>query len=245
MKTIQYMIVSDHESTMVQLQRMLNQCQRDKMVFRGSAHPLRKAHPLVGEATPDMLFCHVGPVEDVGSFSPLFSHRSLSSHTELIFISEGPVPDYDHPGLEDKSVTWLVSPVEPDHFVRIVHQLAEKVVRRKTVQTLNGRISLKGMRGLLVADPAHVACIRADGHMARLMMVRGQTEVILQSIGSLEELFANGSFVRIDRSTLINLNWVDSVTVKKRTCLLRNGEQEYSIQLSRAGLVRLLEILQP
>jgi DNA-binding LytR/AlgR family response regulator len=245
MKTIQYMIVSDHEHTMVQLQKMLNQCQQDKMVFQGSAHTVRKARPLAGETMPDILFCHIGPVENVEHFSPLFSHRSFSSHTELIFISEGEEPECAHPGLENKSVTWLAAPVEQTHFVKIVHQLAEKIVRRKTAQSLNGRISLKGIRGLVVADPAHVACIRADGHLARLMMSRGQTEVILQSIGSLEELFPDGNFVRIDRSTMINLDWVDSVSVKKRTCLLRNGPQEYSMQLSRAGLTRLLDILKP
>ncbi len=237
------MILGDRERSAARLQVMINHCQAENLMLHGSAHAAGDALSFVRELRPDLLVWYVTSTADIRNIQFMCDRNTIPCHTEILVVSDHQHTEAIGSMLKGNQVSLVLRPVKMETFRTIVHRLAEKVTRKKMRVSLSGKVSLKGMKGPLIADPGNIAWMKADGHYTCLFMKSDHHEVILQNIGAVEELLCRESFVRIDRSTILNLTWVESVVVKKRMCVMRKGEHSFNIRLSKAGLERLMSIL--
>jgi DNA-binding LytR/AlgR family response regulator len=69
-------------------------------------------------------------------------------------------------------------------------------------------------------------------------------ELICQSMRSIESELPAKNFFRIDRSSLVNINIVESIDIKKQICILRENTYSQSVEMSLIGLKRLMARLE-
>jgi DNA-binding LytR/AlgR family response regulator len=107
--------------------------------------------------------------------------------------------------------------------------------QQKTVyRTATGRVFL---------NPSDIAYIRADGNYSQVTTFN-DTENILVSLSGMEQCLDDSSFVRVDRSTIVNSSLIYKLNAKRRICILRSSDgQTVSLELSKAGIDTLLKIL--
>lgn len=112
------------------------------------------------------------------------------------------------------------------------------------VEALRGngpsKIKLNTRSGYVLIDPSEVVYCQADGNYTRILQTRGNSEIITQNLGAIEEIFEGRSFFRASRSYLLNLRYLSRVDRKSCSCTLEYAGETCSIKIP-AQKVKMLE----
>lgn len=88
-----------------------------------------------------------------------------------------------------------------------------------------------------------IAYIRADGNYSRIVAFQTQ-DTVLESLATLEQTLNNDTFMRIDRSTIVNVKNIYKLNTKRRLCTFRSAEGvDIDFELSKVGINMLIDIL--
>lgn len=100
--------------------------------------------------------------------------------------------------------------------------LAHDIVRL-TERTQPQRLTLRTATGTIVVDIRDIAFFKADGNYSQLVTFRS-SDTVLVSLGTLEKMLSPDTFVRADRSTLVNIHHIAALHPKQRRCVFRSSE---------------------
>ena len=109
--------------------------------------------------------------------------------------------------------------------------------------TMAGKLSLRTASGKVSIVPADITYISADGNYS-LLCTFSNKEQVLESMSALEQLLDPTTFVRIDRSTIVNLQRVYKVNVKRHICtFISTAGTVMETELSKIGIDRLMQYM--
>jgi two-component system LytT family response regulator len=141
------------------------------------------------------------------------------------------------------AVDYLLKPVAPERLAeslaRVERQLAQAALPADPVV-----IELKTPKRTVLAHPAEIVALRADGDFTRVH-VAGQPEVMIwRSLAHFESLLPSPPFLRLGRSLIINRDRLRNIETPSRAeaRLALEGMAEPLI-LGRAAAARLREAL--
>jgi DNA-binding LytR/AlgR family response regulator len=95
------------------------------------------------------------------------------------------------------------------------------------------KISINTTTGFLMNEVEELLYCLADGAYTKLYFSNGVVEYTCYYLGRLEKILSEFNFVRINRSTIINLKKVRSVDRKKETIILGKGNNCVEFKVSR------------
>lgn len=122
--------------------------------------------------------------------------------------------------------------------------LAQDIVKM-TERTDEERLVLRTASGTIVAEVKDIACFKADGNYSQLVTFH-DSYTVLSSLGKLSKTLSPETFVRADRSTLVNIHNISRLQPKQRICVFRSTTgQEVEAQLLTPAFRRLQKYLQP
>ena len=105
---------------------------------------------------------------------------------------------------------------------------------------------------LLRVDLSSVVYFEADGNYTRLVSINGLSDMVCVSLGRMEELLAlrfkdePGSFVRIGKRYILNLNYVYRINILKQELTMSDQRNfSYSLSVSKVSLKALKDLLSP
>ncbi|HZP60963.1 MAG TPA: LytTR family DNA-binding domain-containing protein [Opitutaceae bacterium] len=217
-------LVDDEMPALKRLGRLLESSGRVK-VIGSTTNPAKAIEAMVGDP-PDILFLDI-EMPEIDGFELL---RRLSCHPVVIFTTA--YNQYALKAFEVNSIDYLLKPVEPDLLERALNKLERfrgatrpKWLEQPDVQNILQELS-RSMRDLQ-AGPLKRIPIRVDERIKFLDLARvthffardrltyatadNKTYCIDWTIAELEERFGGTKFVRIHRSALLNLDWLDEV----------------------------------
>ncbi len=120
--------------------------------------------------------------------------------------------------------------------------LAKDIVKM-TEKTFEDRITLRTASGTIVVKVQDIAYFKGDGNYSQIVTFYDR-DTVLQGLGALERMLDPETFVRADRSTLVNIHHVAGLLPKQRSCIFRSPSgQEVKTTLLAPAFKRLQELL--
>ena len=123
------------------------------------------------------------------------------------------------------------------------NELARDIVKM-TENTNTSKMTLHTINGTVIVEPTDVAYFKADGNYTQMVTFHG-TEMIIKGIGSLmDKTLDQKTFVRADRSTVVNIHNITQLIPRERRCIFRSSEgQELETTLLTPAFKRLEALL--
>ena len=120
--------------------------------------------------------------------------------------------------------------------------LAKDIVKM-TENAPDERITLRTASGTIVADVKDIAYFKGDGNYSQIVTFH-DTDTVLIGLGALTKMLSPETFVRADRSTLVNIHHVYRLLPKQRRCIFRSPTgQELETILLAPAFKRLQDLL--
>ena len=118
--------------------------------------------------------------------------------------------------------------------------------------TKNRRIIFNSRDELLRVDLSSVVFFEAEGNYTRIVSMNGLISLVYINLGKMEELLAlrfndsPGSFARIGKRYIQNLNYVYRINTLKQELILSDQRTfTHTISLSKIALKALKELISP
>ncbi len=141
------------------------------------------------------------------------------------------------------AVDYLLKPIDKNELALAITKAANNLSLAQPHPTAIGKLSLRTANGKVYILPADIAYISADGNYSTLCTFSNK-EQVLESMSTLEQLLDPTIFVRIDRSTIVNLQRVYKVNVKRHVCtFISTTGMVMETELSKIGIDRLMQYM--
>lgn len=239
MNSISYLIIEDEIKSRQTLLKKIDLCNLEELTCAGIAVNSEEATWLIGKNHPDVILIDIN-LPDKNGFECLEKIKEENYFPEIIFTSAYNENEYLLKALKTGPVNYLLKPIDINELKASFTKAISRVQLKQNKISAFGKKKLIGIKEVLYLKPEHIAYCRADGHYSNVFLTNGKLELICQSIGSIEKDLPSNIFFRIDRSSLININLVESIDLKKQTCLLRDNEFSLNVEISLIGLKRLM-----
>lgn len=210
---------------------------RPEVAIVGEADCVQTAGALIKELRPDGIFLDVRMPEADG-FDLL---ASLKDCPPVIFVTA--YAEYAARAFEVNAVDYLLKPVRPERLSQALRRLQAALGTAEPEQNPYGmtdRICLRTPERTLVAPLGDLIALQADKDFTRITIASTPPLLICQSLGVYERNLPNPPFLRIDRSTMLNLTRIHSLEISpsRGAKVFLNGSSN-PIALGRAALRRL------
>ena len=139
------------------------------------------------------------------------------------------------------AVDYLLKPVEPG---RLAESLARAERQLDRGPAASGVIALRTPKQTVLAQPAEIAALRADGDFTHVFIADQPAVMIWRTLGHFEGLLPSPPFLRLGRSLIINCDRLRKVETPSRAGgqITLEGMSE-PLVLGRTAAARLRETL--
>ncbi len=196
---------------------------------------------------PDLLFLDIQmPGKD--GFQVLEALKCTDVKPFVIFITA--FDKFAIQAVRAAAFDYLLKPVDSNELAIAVERFFSKQRQQQhdnnynilLNQTTRKKLKFNTTSGFTLIDPLDIIFIKADWNYSEIHLGRDKHEVVTLNIGAIEQLLAKCEFVRINRSTIININYLVEVKRMKRLCFLKKDGVtfEFTIPILR---IRFLERL--
>jgi two-component system, LytTR family, response regulator len=172
----------------------------------GEAESIDEAARLIPSLKPDVVFLDIQMPKDSGF--KLFDRVEVNF--KVVFVTA--FDNYAIRAFEVNALDYLLKPIRPERLTQTIARLSEKKNdRAPSKKSLNHDdyvfIQSQGRTGFLRVNS--IACIRVAGDYTELCIAKGERRSVLKSMNEWEEELPKQYFLRIHRSTIINLEYVE------------------------------------
>ena len=196
----------------------------DEHLARQAMRRLRAAHPdaeIVGEAAslaeaveaiertaPQLVFPDIALGGGGDGFDLL---AALERPPIVVFVTA--YAEHAVEAFAVNAVDYLLKPVEP---ARLAESLGRAERQLDRVPVASGVIALRTPKQTVLAQPAEIAALRADGDFNYVFIADQPAVMIWRTLGHFEELLPSPPFLRLGRSLIINCDRLRKVETPSR-----------------------------
>jgi two-component system LytT family response regulator len=211
-------VLDDEPLAVKRLCRILSEAGRFEVV--GTATEPTAAVAYLSKHTVDVLFLDI-QMPGMSGFELL---AKLPKQPLVVFTTA--FDQYALKAFEVNSIDYLLKPVEPDELKRVIDKLELRgaagpsdfqTILEKLASTLErpqpkylDRVACRAGSGIQIVSAARITHFFAEDKVT-WAAANGKTHAVDHTIAELEQKLDPRRFIRIHRSTLLNLDWVDEV----------------------------------
>ncbi len=246
LKQITAIIVDDEQDAIDSLYRIVSS-EIPEIVIIATAKSTQVALEIVIDKQPDLIFLDIQmPIND--GFWLAEKINKIRSSTSIIFVTA--YDEYAISAIKHAAFDFLTKPVIPQ-------LLKDSIDRYKTSNngtSLDQKLdSLKAFfnkdklkfntnNGFLLISPEEIIYCQADRNYCNIFISNGKNELVTVQLGVLEKKLLEESFIKINRSTIINLAYLEYFNQQEKKVTLRDTIQEYEIEVSSSGAKKLKKL---
>lgn len=233
-RTLRTIIVDDEERAINNLESLLKSFPQVQVIDK-STDP-EKALGKILIQKPDLLFMDIQMPEKTGFEIVAQVYRS-GLKPDIIFVTA--FDKYAITAIRYAAFDYLLKPVNHDELKNALDRLFEKTnetdkeerIKLLVEKTSRHQIKFANAGGFILIKPEDILYIQADWNYSEIYLDNEKKEVVTMNIGRLEDLLPREDFYRINRSIIINVNYLSRVNRIKRTAILIKDGQEYPIKI--------------
>jgi len=181
----------------------------DELQVIGIFNQPAKALNSINELKPDVLFLDV---EMPGMNGFQFLERLGSFDFEVIFTTA--YDSYTLEALRLSAVDYLLKPIDEEELKMAITRLRKRVVEKSAYKSLkkekinSNRLALTTAEGVYIVDKFNIMRVEAMSNYSVFILAGGKKIVVSKTLKEYETLLTEESFIRINRSVIINLSYV-------------------------------------
>lgn len=250
--SIRTIIVDDVELARERIRILLDD---DEIEIIGEAANGREAIKAIRDLQPDLIFLDI-QMPKIGGFE-VVETIGVEKMPTVIFVTA-----YDEFALrafEINAIDYLLKPFDEQRLKKAIQRAKRLIKREESDKDINKklarllsevktdpkylkRIPVKSSRGTTLILTEEIDWIGAAGHYLELHVGR-ENHLIREKISSIEERLDPENFIRIHRSTIVNINRIKSLHPLfngDQLIVLKSGQE---LNLSRTYYEKLMTIL--
>ena len=142
------------------------------------------------------------------------------------------------------AVDYLLKPIDKGELAAAIAKATDRAEAEIPNQpNLPEKLSFKTSNGRILIAADDIAYIKADGNYAKITTFLSQ-DLVLENLLSLQQRLPNDIFIRVDRSTIVNLSKVYRLNQQQHTCTLQSKDGKLQmLDLSKSGIEMLMEMM--
>ncbi len=200
---------------------------------------IEKALPQIIKQKPEAIFLNV---ERSGECVHEFIEKLHNESIYPLFIITTAFDQKAAHDIRNASIEYLINQSESlitknndEDLLKSEPNKASLNNKTNTLQHDILRIRLNTHNGFIMINPTDILYIKADWNYSDIYFVNKKHETISSNIGSIEKLLSKNQFFRINRSIIINLDYLIKVNRKTKKCIINHfgKEKEFCIPTRR------------
>ncbi|HEX2869097.1 MAG TPA: response regulator [Ignavibacteriales bacterium] len=218
------LVIEDEHSVRTSIRDLLEE--KNYKVF--SASDGREGVSLAKEILPDLIICDIMmPLMNGYEVIRELSKSNNTAAIPFIFLTaKAEMPDL-RTGMELGADDYLVKPFRALHLLNAIEARLNKSEKIREIFSLQmpeeekteaPRVLREDERLFVSAGPkaqfikvGDIVCIQAESEYSNILMADGSKVLIRRLLKEWEEVLPEASFLRIHRSTIVNLNFIEKV----------------------------------
>ncbi len=233
-------IIDDEPAAIQKLKIELNRVGVD--LLGSVTNPLQSTE-FIKEKNPDLVFLDVQMPQESGIE---VLKDIVTAELECTVIMVTAFNDFMLDAFRNLAFDYLLKPVDTLELKKVVERFKvnrfNKVEKEKVealINHLNRKIRIPSTYETHFFDPEQILFLKADGKYTILNLSNGKQLTTSINLGAVEELLPKGVFLRISKSIVINLQCLNKINRKNKTCILFNGNDEISLPFSKLYISKL------
>ena len=192
---------------------------------------------------PDLLFLDI-QLNGRDSIELLDELKETIPIPYVIFTTAYSDRKYLMSAIKLSAVDYLLKPIDKAELAHAISKAVGKASAEATAPSpLPKKLSFRSVNGKIFVSADDIAYIKADGNYATVCTFHGQ-DLILENLLALEQRLPANTFVRVDRSTIVNLQRVYRLNHQQHTCILLSTDRhELRLEMTRSGMEKLMGMM--
>lgn len=193
----------------------------------------------VTETLPDLVFLDI----DMPGMNGLQVADQIASgnyHSEIVFTTAHQHYAYDTLGVEP--LYFLTKPFNIEDLKIVIEKFFEKKEKKKDERKLDNfiqsqahtpKIKIPTNLGVLIVEIKEIVLLKANENNCTIHLLDGSVETSTRSLSSILKIINSPAFFRLNRSTIVNMNYLTRVNKKTLKCIIRYNNKVVEEVMSR------------
>jgi two-component system LytT family response regulator len=245
MNIIKTLVVDDEKISIKVFEQLLSQFKEIEII--ASVQNVDDAVEAIYEHQPDIVFLDVQMPKKNG-FDLLAEIKNFEFQPTIIFVTAH--DEYAIKAIRHSAFDYLLKPVKLIDLQESFKRYLEDRKNFTDKQNINSlikflllrKIQFKTRTNSIFVNPNDIIYIEADGNYAKLFLRNNKYYLISSYLSEVHEKLPVNSFFRINRSIVINMDYLEQIDRKKRICRSECENKEYQFKISASHIRKLEEI---
>jgi len=209
----------------------------------GTQTDAKKGLKLVVENSPELVFLDID-MPDMNGLQVADHIQSENIYSEIVFTTAHPHYAYDSLGIEP--LDFLTKPFCMDDLEIVMQKYEAKAEKKKHEQKLGKfihsqsnapKIKLPTIHGFLILEQKDIVVLKSEAKGSKIYLQDGSVEWSTSKISIIANQLNSLTFLKSDRATYINLNYLQRVDKKNQKCILNFNHQLHEEPISRNQMI--------
>jgi len=242
-KPLTAIIIDDEPEAITNLEKLAQAV--PGLAIAGSNTNPEKTLSLFLKTRPDILFLDI-QMPGMNGFDVLKELHDHKLNPYIIFTTA--FDNHAIQAIKAGAFDYLLKPIDPGELAVAIekvhsdielHSLEQRINSLEKVVHNHRKLRFNTRSGYILIHPDEIFYIQADWNYSEIYLSKEKHEIISMTLGSVEELLPKETFVRINRSIIINRNFITKIQTSKRLCHLSKEDEECSFSISASHLRQL------
>lgn len=244
-RAIKAIIVDDEPSARNILEKFLELAQ--KVVVVASVGDTKRGLEAIDEFSPDVIFLDINMPEEDGL---QFATRLRNNKVNIQIIFTTAYKNYAASAFSLKPLDYLVKPFGINDVFDIITKIEnfldeiaianqEDAIWRSNIPNT---LKLRTKKGYIFVKPDDVLYLKVENTVTTLYNYSGGYDRIFETISDLTERLEELNFLRVNRSVMVNLRYVERIEKTTRSCFVRGKEGKIEFHITN-GAYKYIESL--
>lgn len=236
MRALKAIIIDDERLAREEIKRHLTG--HPIIAVAGEAANITDAAALIHQLQPDLIFLDV----QMGGGSGFDLLESLNIIPYVIFTTA--FDQYAVQAFEVDAVDYLVKPIREERFAKAIERINSRILSNEKKTTTEQTLFVREGNRCHFINTNRIRWIESNGNYARIYFDEKKV-LIKRSLNQLEKILDPLSFIRVNRTALINVNFITQIKPLPDGRLdvsLQNG-QIFTVSARQSSALRNRSIL--
>jgi two-component system LytT family response regulator len=233
------LIVDDEHLARQAMRRLL--ASHPEVEIVGEAEGVSDALREIESTRPQLVFLDI----ELGGADGFDLLARLETPPVVVFVTA--YAEYAVEAFAVDAVDYLLKPVDPERLAESLKRAGRELERQEPAagpSAAGGVIAFKTPKRTIVAKPAEVVALRADGDFTHVFVADQPALMIWRTLSHFESVLPSPPFLRLGRSLIVNRDRLRAIeTPSRETARLMLHGMDEAVMLGRAAAARLREAL--
>jgi two-component system, LytTR family, response regulator len=231
------LIIDDDFSARNILQKFLEV--EEKVQIIACMEDTSQACEFILKNSPDVVFLDINMPYESGI---RFAYRLKACQLKPLLVFTTAFQNYALEAFDLKPFDFLVKPFGISEISSLINRIESHLDSANNKINLNfsedkiDKLKFRNSMGYLFLLPCEIIYIRSVRNNSELFLTSGNFEKVNMPISEIFREIFNKNFLLINRSVIINMNYIDKIDRKQKKCLVSFKKQEYEFPVSQKNL---------